>query len=99
MDVVPFSVATASRAWDEQHLDLDAAADQIRGADTAGFTSAVSGAARRFVTQWERHAERLGTDSEARADGLRVAIQEYVATDDLVGGDLLLMQLYLAEQR
>lgn len=99
MEVIPVSVGEASRAWDEQHLDLDAAAAQIAGADTSGFTTNVRGAATRFLTQWERHAEGLGTDSEARADGLRATIADYVASDEAVGGDLMLLLAYTREQR
>jgi hypothetical protein len=99
MQVVPLSVGEASRGWDEQHLDLDAAATQIAGADTGGFTGNVRGAATRFLTQWERHAKALGTDSEARADGLRTAIRDYVASDDAAGADLMLLLSYVQEQR
>lgn len=99
MEVVPLSVGEAFRAWDEQHLDLDAAAGQIAAADTSGFTSNVRGAATRFLTQWERHAEGLGADSEARADGLRATITDYVASDEAVGGDLMLLLAYTREQR
>ena len=99
MEVVPLSVGVASQRWDDQHLDLDAAAGQIAGAGTGGFTSAVAGAASRFLTQWERHAETLGTDSEARADGLRVTIRDYVSSDEAAGADLFLLSTYVAEQR
>lgn len=99
MEVVPLSVGVASQRWDDQHLDLDAAAGQIAGAGSGGFTSAVAGAASRFLTQWERHAETLGTDSEARADGLRVTIRDYVTSDEAAGADLFLLSTYVAEQR
>ena len=99
MQVVPVSVGAASQAWDEQHLDLDAAATQIAGADTSGFTGNVRGSATRFLTQWERHAEGLGTASEARADGLRTTIRDYVASDDAAGADLVLLLSYLQETR
>lgn len=99
MQVVPVSVGEASRAWDEQHLDLDAAASQIADADTGGFTANVRGAATRFLTQWERHAEALGADSEARADGLRRTIRDYVASDDAAGADLMLLLSYVREER
>ncbi len=99
MEVVPLSAGTASRRWDDQHLDLDAAAGQIAGAGTSGFTSAVSGAATRFLTQWQRHAEGLGTDAEGRADGLRVAIRDYVTSDEAVGMDLFLLSTFVQEQR
>ena len=52
MEVVPVSVGVASRAWDEQHLDLAAAAAADRRAGTGGFTAAVSGTASRFSGAW-----------------------------------------------
>lgn len=99
MEVVPRSVGVTSRRWDDQHLDLDAAAGQVAGAGTGGFTSAVSGAAARFLTQWQRHAETLGTDAEARADALRVVIRDYVTSDEAAGVDLFLIASYVQERR
>lgn len=99
MEVVPVSMGEVSRAWDDQHLDLDAAAGRIAGADTAGFTSNVRGSANRFRTQWERHAEGLGTASEARADGLRTTITDYVTSDEAAGADLMLLLSFTQEQR
>lgn len=99
MDVVPASVGVASRAWDEQHLDLAAASRQIDGAGTGGFTAAVSGTASRFIGAWTRHAAGLGTDCEARADGLRTAITDYLATDELSFDDLVALGGYLTEAR
>jgi hypothetical protein len=99
MDVVPVSVGVAARAWDEQHLDLAAASRQIDGAGTGGFTTAVSGTASRFTGAWASHAAGLGTDCEARADGLRTAIADYVATDELSFQELVTLGGYLAEVR
>ncbi|MCW2853758.1 MAG: hypothetical protein JWM84_3422 [Nocardioides sp.] len=99
MEVVPVSVGEASRAWDEQHLDLDAAATQIADADTGGFTSNVRGTATRFLTQWQRHAEGLGTVSEERADGLRTTITDYVTSDEASRGDLVRLLSYTQEVR
>lgn len=99
MEIVPLSAGVASQRWDDQHLDMDAAAGQVAGAGTAGFTSAVSGAAARFLTQWQRHAETLGTDAEERADGLRVVIRDYVSSDEAAGLDLFLLSTYVQEQR
>lgn len=99
MEVVPVSVGVASRAWDEQSLDLASAADLVSAADTSGFTSVVSGAASRFVTQWQRHAQALGADAEAEADALRVSIRDYVTSDEAVGSDVLLLMGYLGEVR
>ena len=99
MEVVPLSVGVASTAWDEQHLDLAAAADQVRGAPTGGFTRAVAGTAARFTAAWERHADSLARESEAQADGLRVVIRDYVTSDEAVGADLFLLGSYLHERR
>jgi hypothetical protein len=99
MEVVPLSVGRASRAWDEQHLDLTAAAQQIGGAATGGFTDGVSGTASRFATTWQRHTADLAGQAEARADGLRGAIADYLSTDRAVGFDVLALQGYLVEVR
>lgn len=99
MEVVPLSVGVTSRAWDEQRLDLDAAAGQIGGAGTGGFTSAVSGTASRFTTAWQRFTEGVGTGCEAQADGLRAAIRDYVTSDEAQGIEILLLQSYLQEVR
>jgi hypothetical protein len=99
MEVVPLSVGRASRAWDEQHLDLTAAAEQLGGASTGGFTEGVSGSAARFATTWQRHATDLAGQAEARADALRRAIADYLRTDGAVGFDVLALQGYLTEVR
>ncbi len=99
MQVVPLSVGRASRAWDEQHLDVTAAADQVREAPTGGFTRSVSGTAARFTAAWERHVDALASESEIRADGLRAALRDYVGSDQVVSADLLALSAYLPELR
>lgn len=99
MEVVPVSVGVASRAWDEQHLDLQAASGQIGGAATSGFTSNVSGAAGRFTSAWERFTRDLGEDCETRADGLRTAISEYVESDEASFASITMLGGYLTEVR
>jgi hypothetical protein len=99
MEVVPLSVGRVSRSWDEQALDVSAAADQIGSASSAGFTAAVSGAASRFTTAWERHATGLAEEAESRADALRAVIADYLATDQAAGAELLVLASYLREQR
>jgi len=99
MEVVPVSVGGASRSWDEQHLDLAAASRQIDRAGTAGFTDAVSGAASRFTGAWTRFAADLGIECETRADGLRVAIEDYLRSDEVSFHDLLALGSYLREIR
>jgi hypothetical protein len=98
MEIVPLSVGVASRAWDQQHVDLASAADLIAQAPTDGFTAAVSGPAKRFATDWERFADRLGTRAEEQADGLRAVISTYLETEGLVS-DSFLLSTYTQELR
>ncbi len=99
MEVVPLTVGSTARAWDEQHLDVSAAAEQIGGASSGGFTDAVAGTASRFATTWQRHADGLAGQAEAQADGLRTAIDDYLNTDRAVGYDALALRAYLTEIR
>jgi hypothetical protein len=99
MEVVPLSVGRASRDWDEQALDVSAAAGQVGSAPTGGFTPGVADAASRFIAAWERHATLLAQEAEARADTLRAVIADYVSTDQGVGADLLVLTGYVWEQR
>lgn len=99
MEVVPVSVGAASRAWDEQHLELAAAAGQVGGAPTGGFTDAVAGPAARFATTWGRHVEGLAEEAEGRADALRRVILDFLATDRAVAGEVLALAGYLEELR
>jgi hypothetical protein len=46
---VPVSMGATAGSWDEQHLDLQAAAGQLGAAPTGGFTAGVAGAAARFA--------------------------------------------------
>lgn len=98
MEIVPVSVGRASRAWDQQHLDLASAAYLVGGASTAGFTGAVAGPAARFLGDWERLTDALATRSEGQADGLRDTLRTYLATEDRVANRWLL-QAWLEEQR
>jgi hypothetical protein len=99
MEVVPLSVGRVSRSWDEQALDVSAAAGQLGAAPTGGFTTAVAGAAARFTSAWERHTTGLAGEAETRADGLRAVITDYLATDQAAGTELLVLASYLREQR
>lgn len=99
MQVPPTSVGVAARAWDEQHLDLSAATDQIADAPTGGFTPLVAPSARRFVGHWERHTTGLALASERCADGLRESIRDFLRTDGAVGDQLQLLARYLVERR
>lgn len=96
---VPITLAATARRWDEQHLDLAAAAGQVEGAPTGGFTPGVSGAAARFAAAWARHTEALGTTAEARADGLRSAAEDFLATDAAVADRSFVLRSLLGEAR
>jgi hypothetical protein len=99
MEVVPASVGEASRRWDDEHLDLQSAADGISGAPTGGFTANVSGTAGRFTSAWSRFASDAGAECEARADSLRTTIQDFLTTDDAAFDDLVALSDFLDERR
>lgn len=99
MEVVPVTVGQAARSWDDQNLDVTAAAGQIGDAATGGFTSGVAGEASRFATTWRRHAEQLASDAEGQADGLRTTIADFLATDEAAGYAAMALQGYLVEVR
>ena len=98
MEIVPVSVGIASRAWDQQNIDLSSAAGLIGEAGTAGFTAAVAGPASRFTSDWHRFAGALATRCETQADGLRATIETYLRTEFTVQ-DNFGLSLYTREQR
>lgn len=93
------ALARAARGWDEQHLDLRAAREQVLGATVAGFTPAVSRTATRFATAWARHLAALADDAGATADGLRAALAGYLRVDAAVARDHGHLAGLLGEQR
>jgi len=99
MEVVPLSVGEVSRTWDEQSIDLTSAAQKVSGASARGFTAAVSGAACRFTSSWDRHTRALATAAETRADGLRTTIAVYLATDGRASQDYFGLLVYTEEIR
>ena len=99
MQVVPATVGEVSRRWDDEHLDLGSAAEEIGGAPTSGFTAAVSGPAARFTSAWQRFAADTGDECEARADALRSAIRDYLTTDHVAFDDVMALAGYLEERR
>ena len=99
MQVVPISVGRVARSWDEQHLDVSAAAAQVGAAATGGFTDTVAGAATRFASTWQRHVAALADQAEARADGLRSALEDYSRTDEAVRRDQVALRSLLPEVR
>jgi hypothetical protein len=98
MEFVPLSVGVASRAWDQQNIDLTSAAGLIGEAGTAGFTAAVSGPAGRFTSDWQRFTTALGTRCETQADVLRATIETYLQTEITVQ-DNFGLTLYRRELR
>ena len=98
MEIVPISVGVASRAWDQQNIDLSSAADLVGEAGTGGFTAAVSGPAGRFTSDWQRFTAALATRSETQADGLRATIETYLRTEFTVQ-DNFGLKLYTEELR
>ena len=98
MQMVPASVGRCSRSWDEQHLDLRAAAGRI-GRAAQGFTPEVTSAAQRFTRTWERHAAVTADGCEARADGLRQIVADWLATDEGAAASALDLVGYLEELR
>jgi len=99
MQVVPLSVGRTARSWDEQHLDVAAAAAQLGAAPTGGFTDAVAGAAARFASTWQRHVAALADLAESRADGLRSALEDDLRTDEAVAHDQFALLTFLPEVR
>lgn len=99
MQVVPFAVSVAARAWDEQHNDVAAAADQVGDASTGGFSGGVAGVAARFSTTWRRHMSALADQAEARADGLRTAIADCLVTDEAVRSEVSALRSFVVEGR
>ena len=81
MELDPRHVGRVARAWDEQHLDLAAAGQQVGGASGRGFSPAVSGAATRFATTWARATVDLGDRCEAEADSMRTSVRVALDAD------------------
>jgi len=79
--IVPGQVDRVARDWDEQHLDLRAAARQVAGASTSGFGATVAAAAADFTAAWEHHLAVIAADAEDRAVTLRVVTSSFVRTD------------------
>ena len=99
MEVVPATVGQASRRWDDEHLDLQSAADGIGAAPTGGFTANLTGTAARFTSAWQRLAADTGADCEARADALRETIRDFLTTDDAAFDDIVALAGFLEEKR
>ena len=99
MEVVPATVGEASRRWDDEHLDLQSAAEGIGGAPTGGFTANLTGTAARFTSTWQRFAADTGDECEVRAEALRTAIRDFLTTDDAAFDDFVSLGGFLEERR
>lgn len=98
-EVVPAALGVAARGWDEQHLDLAAAAAQLGRCSGAGFLNPTSAALTRFLSAWEQHTLALAAGCESLADGLRAALHDYLDNDALQGFRLLQLTAFGQEQR
>lgn len=99
MRMVPADVGRVSRGWDEQHLDLRAAAAQVDQSPVAGFSPPVERAAADFLRVWGEHVGRAADLSAEQADALRTVMGAWVRTDEVVGADLLVLLPYLEQRR
>ncbi|MFT4084426.1 MAG: hypothetical protein QM638_17755 [Nocardioides sp.] len=85
LELEPLAIATLAREWDDQSLDLDAASSSVAAAPTAGFTTAVRGAAAGFAGHWRDHLRDHARQAEARADALRATARTLLVVEQLVG--------------
>lgn len=99
MAMVPPSVGRASRDWDEQHVDLRAAAGQIADAPTSGFTPPVARAVADYLRAWSAHTGTAARLSEEQADALRAVMAAWLRTDEEAGARAFALLPYLEEQR
>ncbi len=99
MAMDPRAVGRASRDWDEQHVDLRAAASQVAEAPVAGFTPTVAGAAADFLRAWGDHVGAVAELSEQQADALREVMTAWVHADRTAVGRAFVLGSYLEELR
>ncbi len=81
LHVEPAKVRSTAGAWDTENLHLAAAAKQIHGVGTGGFTPTVAGLVGRFIEAWEAIATKSARSSESQADGLRSTAIDILETD------------------
>jgi hypothetical protein len=86
---VPRDLGATARGWDDQQVALRAAAAQVEGAGTAGFTPAVAAAAHAFVATWSEALRDRAETAGTQADGLRASLADYLATDAAAAADHL----------
>lgn len=99
MAMEPEAVARTSRDWDDQHLDLRAAAGQLAHAPTSGFTAPVARAAADFLRAWTEHTGTAAELSEHQADALRAVLAAWLRTDAEAAARALALLPYLQEPR
>lgn len=78
---VPRELGVLARAWDDQEVGLRAAVAEVGAAGTGGFSPVVAPAASAFGSMWGRLIGAAAAAAGARADGLRGALGDYLATD------------------
>jgi hypothetical protein len=78
----PDEVARVARDWDEQHVDLRVAAEQVAHAPTSGFTPPVARAAADFLRAWTGHTGSAAALSEHEATALRSVLTAWVRADE-----------------
>ena len=99
MQLVPLNAQRAADGWDEQHLEVAAAAHQLATAPTGGFTEAVAGSAGGFADAWQQHTAGLARQAERFAESLRAAVADYLVTDDAAGDRQLVLQSWMWQGR
>jgi hypothetical protein len=92
-------LAAAARAWDEQQHDLASARRIIDAGDTGGFSRRVAVAAEGFVHAWQALVAGLAATAGAEAASLRVAVADWVTTDDAAGAHLGRLTAYVGDRR
>ena len=99
MQVVAPSLRRAADGWDEQRLEVAAAARRIATAPTGGFTEEVAGPAGEFAAAWQGHAAGLAGQAQRFAESLRAALAGYLVTDDAAGDRQLALPSWVWQER
>jgi hypothetical protein len=81
LHVEPAKVQSTATAWDTENLNLTAAAKQIDGVGSGGFTPNVADLAGQFIEAWTVIAKNSARAAESQADGLRSTAIDVLETD------------------
>lgn len=92
-------VPKTAGGWDTEHLHLEAAAKDIEGTKTGGFTPNVKGVVADFVESWASQVRKAGQDAEKTADGLRDAALNIIRSDSETAALADMYAKILGEQR